>query len=214
MNIALINGSPKANNSTSEILLADLKKCITEFNAEKTEIKEIGLHNTVIPQQTLEILKTAEAWVFAYPLYVDSIPAHLLSCLIQLEETDWQNRQIHIYGIVNCGFYEGVQAEFALDILKNWCSKSIFIWGGGIGVGGGGALAQMPTIENGHGPKAPIEKALHTLADKILQQETQQNNFVSVAFPRFLYKMAAQMGWRHMIKANGGKIKDLGNQPR
>ena len=34
---------------------------------------------------------------------------------------------------------------------------------------------------------------------------------VSIAFPRFLYKMAAQLGWRQMIKENGGKVKDLGN---
>lgn len=30
-----------------------------------------------------------------------------------------------------------------------------------------------------------------------------------LAFPRFLYKMGTQRGWRQMIKANGGKVKDL-----
>ena len=43
--------------------------------------------------------------------------------------------------------------------------------------------------------------------------ERQEDRYVSVAFPRFLYKMAGQMGWRQMIKANGGKAKDLGRQP-
>lgn len=32
---------------------------------------------------------------------------------------------------------------------------------------------------------------------------------VTVAFPRFLYKMAAEFGWRQMIKKNGGKTRDL-----
>lgn len=150
--------------------------------------------------------------MFAYPLYVDGIPGHLLSCLIQLEEAYLQKPEKHIYGIVNCGFYEGVQAEFALKILQNWCEKAGFVWGGGIGVGGGGGLAMMPQMESGQGPKAPIDKALAVLADTILQHKTQENSYVSVAFPRFLYRMGAQMGWRRMIQENGGKAKDLGKR--
>ncbi|MDE7417837.1 MAG: NAD(P)H-dependent oxidoreductase [Lachnospiraceae bacterium] len=210
MRIALINGSPKVSNSASGVLLTDLKSFL--ITSSKTEIKEINLHNTVVSKEALEDLKNTDVWIFACPLYVDGIPAHLLSCLVQLEETDWQDRQVQIYGVVNCGFYEGIQAEFALNILQNWCTKTGFTWGGGIGVGGGGALQHMPTMKNGHGPKAPVEKALGTMADKIIQRETQKNNYVSIAFPRFLYKMAAQMGWRQEIKANGGKTKELGNQ--
>ena len=71
----------------------------------------------------------------------------------------------------------------------------------------------MPKMEPGQGPKAPIEYVLKELSDKILQKETLENIYVSVAFPRFLYKMGAQMGWRQMIKANGGKSKDLGKRP-
>lgn len=217
MRIALINASPKVNHSASKALLADIKSFLTRLDpaphSGKAEITEIGLHSPVVSQEAFMELKSTDTWIFACPLYVDGIPAHLLSCLIQLQETDWQNHQIQIYSIVNCGFYEGIQAEFALNIFQNWCTKTGFIWGGGIGVGGGGALEQLPTIENGHGPKAPVEKALNAMADKIIQRETQQNSYVSIAFPRFLYKMAAQIGWRQQIKANGGKIKDLGNRP-
>lgn len=216
MKIALINGSPKANNSTSKILLADLKRILTEHTpdspAEKAEIAETNLHNTVVSTEALKMLHDSDTWIFACPLYVDGIPAHLLSCLIQLEACDWTDCPIRIYGIVNCGFYEGIQAEFALSILQNWSVKTGLAWGGGIGVGGGGALAQMPPAENGHGTRAPIEKALRAMADKILRHEVQENNYVSIAFPRFLYKMAAQIGWRQMIKANGGKSRDLGTQ--
>lgn len=218
MKIALINGSPKVNNSTSKILLADLKRILTEHTpnpaTEKAEIVEINMHNAVVSTEALTMLRDSDTWIFACPLYVDGIPAHLLSCLVQLEKCDWTDRPIRIYGIVNCGFYEGIQAEFALNILQNWSAKTGLTWGGGIGVGGGGALAQMPPAENGHGPRAPIEKALRAMASKILHCEVQENNYVSIAFPRFLYKMAAQMGWRQMIKANGGQSGDLGTQPK
>jgi len=139
-------------------------------------------------------LAGTDAWVFAYPLYVDGIPGHLLSCLIQLEEARLQNRQIHIYGIVNFGFYEGIQAQLALKLLQNWSIKAGSIWSGGVGVGGGGGLAMMPRLEPGHGPKAPIDKALADLSDIILKKKVQENNYVSVAFLAFYIKWVHRWG--------------------
>ncbi len=209
MRIALIDGSPKGNDSASGALLEDLKG----YWREDAEVVNLGFHSAAISKEEIEVLSGTDAWVFAYPLYVDGIPGHLLSCLIQLEEAHLQNRQIHIYGIVNCGFYEGIQTKLALKLLQNWSIKAGFIWSGGIGVGGGGGLAMMPKLEPGHGPKAPIDKALAAFSDIILKKKVQENIYVSVAFPRFLYKMGAQIGWRQMIKANGGKSKDLGKIP-
>lgn len=209
MRIALINGSPKVNKSASGALLEDVK----DYLGEKAEVVEFSFHKVAISQEKIEELAEADAWVFAYPLYVDGIPGHLLSCLMQLEEVRLQKPDLHIYGIVNCGFYEGIQAEFALKILENWSLKAGFIYSGGAGVGGGGGLAMMPKLEPGKGPKAPIDQALQELTNTIMKQGTQENNYVSVAFPRSMYKMGAQMGWRQMIKANGGKPQDLGKQP-
>jgi len=210
MRIALINGSPKGNNSTSCALLEDLKG----YWSEETEVVNVGFHSTAISKEVIEELSETDTWVFAFPLYIDGIPGHLLSCLIQLEEARLQNRQIRIYGIVNCGFYEGIQAELALKLLQNWSRKAGFVWSGGVGVGGGGGLASMPKMEPGQGPKAPIDKALAAFSDSILEKKVQENIYVSVAIPRFLYQMGAQIGWRQMIKANGGKSKELGKIPK
>lgn len=209
MRIALLNGSPKVKNSASKSLLEDLKY----YLSGKAEILEAELHKMVVSEELLEKLGELEVWVFAFPLYVDGIPGHLLSCLTQLEKVQWKHQGVHIFGIVNCGFYEGIQVETALELLQNWCAKTGFTWGGGIGVGGGGGLEQMPSTKKGQGPRGPIDKALEAMSDTILKQKTQENQYVSVAFPRFLYKMAAQMGWRKLIRANGGKPKDLGKRP-
>lgn len=208
MRVALINGSPKVKDSSSGIILEDLKK----FLSGKSEVAEIAMHSTAVSEETIKELSNADAWVFAYPLYVDCIPAHLLSCLVQLEDKHLHDRGIHIYGIVNCGFYEGIQTEPALRVLQNWCVKAGLCWGGGIGVGGGGGLAMMSGSKSDKGPKAPINKELEVLADQILRCGTQENRYVSVAFPRALYRMGAQMGWRQMIRANGGKARDLGRR--
>ena len=87
MKIALLNGSPKYKNSSSEILLADLKSCILEAakTAEdacrETDILEITLHHDNVPPEIIQKLESADAWVFSCPLYVDGLPGHLLSCL-------------------------------------------------------------------------------------------------------------------------------------
>lgn len=209
MKITLINGSPKVTSSASGAIIDDLKR----YLGEKAEVVEVGLHTATLTKDVIEKMAKTEAWVFVYPLYVDGIPGHLLSCLIQLEQARLQNPQIHIYGIVNCGFYEGVQAELSLNLLQNWSLKAGFIWSGGVGIGGGGGLAMMPKMEPGHGPKAPIDKALEAFSETILSKAVHDNCYVSVAFPRFLYRMGAQIGWRQMIKANGGKAKDLGKIP-
>lgn len=118
MKIALINASPKANSSASKILLADLKKiladCTPGAHSGKNQILEISMHNPAVSAEAFELPE-----------------AH-----------GWAGRPTQIYGIVNCGFYEGVQAKSALGILQNWCARTRIAWGGGIGVGGGGALAQ------------------------------------------------------------------------
>lgn len=220
MKIALINGSPKVRSSASGILLEDLKAYLGE-----TEVMEFGFHTGAVTEEEVEALNQADVFVFSFPLYVDGIPGHLLSCLAGLEEASFKNREIRVYGIVNCGFFEGIQAETALQVLENWCAKAGYVWESGVGVGGGGALAQMPKTKSGHGPREPVEKALKVLANAICArqtpenqqtqeiQRTQENQYVSVAFPRFLYKLAAQTGWRQMMKANGGKARDLGKRP-
>lgn len=209
MKIALLNGSPKTKESASRTLLCDLKT----FFPEETECVEIALHSRNLPEEALELLFQADAWVFAFPLYVDGIPSHLLSILCELEEQYANHPEISVYGIANCGFYEGIQAEFALQILQNWCTKAGYTWAGGVGAGGGGALPMLSDVKPGTGPKAPIDKTLQVLADTIQNGEQSENRYVSVGFPRFLYKIGAQMGWRQTIRANGGKKKDLGNRP-
>ena len=74
MKIALINGSPKVNNSASGTLLEDIKMYLGEYS----ELVEFGFHSPVISSETIETLAVSDAWIFAFPLYVDGIPGQLL----------------------------------------------------------------------------------------------------------------------------------------
>lgn len=206
MKIAVINGSPKKSDSASTTLLKDLKTC---FPKEISFI-DYDLRVSTMSPDIIEEFNQFDALVFAFPLYVDGIPSHLLSCLCEIETYGIENKAIHVYAIANCGFYEGKQNRNALHIMQNWCEKAGLIWGQGIGVGGGGALSSLGKVPLGKGPKKNLGTAFNQLATHILAGTSDDNIYLSINFPRFLYKWAGQLGWRQSIKANKLKVKDLG----
>lgn len=205
MTVALINASPKAQGSSSGILLNDLKTCL----GTQVDVEEICMRTGKLTTEIIEKLKKADTWVVAFPLYVDSLPSHLISCLKQLEKSTWKKKDVSIYGIANCGFYEGNQAEPALNVLKNWCKKAGCIYKGSLGIGGGGAIAVSGKTAGNAGPRMAIFRAMKKFASRIVNKESEENKYATVAFPRFVYKLAAQNSWRSMIKRNGGSKKDL-----
>jgi len=205
MKIALINGSPKRKESISGIILEELKQLLpTEHHIETFNINKPSL-----TEDEIEKLQSCTAWVFAFPLYIDSIPSQLLSCLCQLEQAGFDRNGKHVYAIVNCGFYEGKQTRHALSMMEVWCQKADLMWGMGIGFGGGGGLAYMKRIPQGRGPKRSLGKSLTVLVDAILLQDSKDNIYASITLPRFVYKFISEFIWKKAIKANGGKVSDL-----
>lgn len=209
MKIALINGSPKVKNSASGILLNELKSlrsgdCITEY----------GFHTPVLPSEmNLAEFSQQDAAVFAFPLYVDGIPSHLLNCLCQLEKYfKTHPSNLTVYLIVNCGFFEGDQNRYALEIMKNWCVRGGLKWGQGIGIGGGGMLVGLQNVPAGKGPRKNFSAAIGQLSEHITLGTNTEDIYVSPNIPRIAYKMGGEVGWRQQIKANGLLEKDLFRQ--
>ncbi|HYE12185.1 MAG TPA: hypothetical protein VEF53_18605 [Patescibacteria group bacterium] len=207
MKIALINGSPKAKNSTSEYILKSLKSLLPN----EYERIEYHFRTSELSNHDMEQIAECNVLVFAFPLYVDGTPSHLINCLYQLEtffKTTLAKKRV-VYSLVNCGFYEGHQNAIVLEIMKNWCEKAKLSWGQGLGIGGGGMLPMLAGVPEGQGPKKNLSKALKTIASSIAAGTAAEDIFISPNFPRFAYKLGAEMGWRQQIKANGLKPKDL-----
>lgn len=201
--IILINASPKRKDSASGAALKVLKDFLNQGN--------IAEYNFRKPQLPVEFqIRDQDVLVFAFPLYVDGVPAHLVSCMAELEQRIINVNNIRVFAIANCGFYEATQNVNALEIIENWCERSHLQWQYGLGIGGGGML---PMIKKEAGIKGPLKSAageLWALADTIGQGAgKQENHYVNPDFPRLLYKLAAEMGWRKRIRTNGGKRKDL-----
>ncbi|MCQ4636654.1 NAD(P)H-dependent oxidoreductase [Anaerovorax odorimutans] len=204
MKIGFINGSPKKEGSASGCLLAELKEILKQPVSEYC----IRSRRDTLPDELAE----QDVLVMAMPLYVDGVPSHMLSCLTELE-TLLKGRKITVYAIINCGFFEAAQNRWAIAILQNWCQRTGLKWGQAIGVGGGGMMPMLKDIPPGKGPKKNLSRALETLAKNILNEQSGETLLVSPNFPRFLYRKAAEMGWRRQIKENGLKAKDLSARP-
>ncbi len=205
MRVTFVIASPKVQKSTSGQIATLLKGYID--NTE--EIHEIKLCSLALTQEQKAILKASDQTVFLFPLYVDGIPGHLLSCLVQIDEEKIMKPSSLVYGVVNCGLYEGTQTEPALNVLENWCNKTGVSWGGGLGIGGGGALAYMPIVDSKHGPMANICARLGVFAEKLKAGNVIANQYTQIQFPRFLYKIGGEIGWRQMAKSNKLKWSDL-----
>jgi hypothetical protein len=185
-------------------LLGELKNL---FPAEHS-VKEFHLNTPSLTEAEIEEMRNYQVWVFAFPLYVDALPSHFLSCLCHIEKVG-VGKNIHVYAIVNSGFCEGMQNRNALAVMENWCRRTDLTWGMGIGFGGGGAMTGMKNIPLGKGPKAGLGKAYAVLSDAVLRRTSKENIYTSIGFPRFLYKLVAEIGWWRLIRANGGRWKDL-----
>jgi len=208
MKVALINGSPKKKYSASSVLLRDLSSCLPG----SVELVNCHFRLPQISQEDWEQLSGVEVLVFAFPLYVDGLPSHFLSCLEQLDQYYNQERpeqDILVYALVNCGFYEGEQTKLALEILKNWCGKANLTWGQGIGIGSGGLITALENIPQGKGLKKNIDKALQNLAKLITGRQSASDVYVTHNLPRFVYKKMVELYWRQLARNNGLTPKDL-----
>ena len=207
MKVCLIYASPKAKESTSEVLIHMLKK---EMGEE--ESKEYQWNQNCVSEEEIKELLESEVIVLAFPLYVDSLPSHLLRNLIQIEKAikrQESSSKPKIYGIVNAGFFEGKQTLLAMECIKNWSKKCRFTFAGGIGIGGGGMIKAIQDLPNQSPPKKRIHQALKQLAENILQGKEEEIRTIDPQYPKLLYKLQAEHGWRIMAKRNGLKRKDL-----
>lgn len=205
MKICIINGSPKAIKSTSELLIGYLMPFI-----KGNEIITYNVCKMDFSKALFSKIQSSEVLIFAFPLYIDSIHSQLLRFLIELQKRGFRNKNINVYCIINNGFYEGRQNHVAADIMQNWCKATGLTYGQTLGTGAGEMLPFLKDVPLGHGPNKNIGIALQKLSQNILSLNKGENVFISPNWPRFLWKIAASLCfWYPRAKKNGLKRKEL-----
>lgn len=201
MKLALIEGSPKAGESASGCLLAALKGVLDG----SIQVVEMKLNKA--PVDLYEQISECDSIVLAFPLYVDSVPAHVISFMLEMMGN--VGKPLNVYAIANNGFYEGKQTHVALEVVQNWCDRVGYVWRQGLGVGGGGIVQELRGIPLGKGPKANLGKAYEVLAQNIRESGEGENMYINPNFPRFFYQQMAHMGWRSSVRKNGVKVREI-----
>ena len=206
MIIALINGSPKINESASGMILHVIREKLGDSHEYVTcDVAKFD------KEQSLGSLKDCDALVFSFPLYVDGVPSHLLNFLDEIkDDIKAVAPNVTVWAIANNGFYEGHQNALALDMVQCFCHASGLKWGQGIGVGAGGMVGAAPI---GNGPMKNLGMALDRIVENILNSNSDVNLFIVPNFPRFLYKMVAHIGWKRDAKKSGTKAINIYYKP-
>ena len=132
MKTIFINGSPKQRFCASAYFLF-LQKLFTGGQQVTEKLRTPQDHERILAQ-----LPGADAVVFCLPLYVDSIPSHVLRFMEKMEAfCKEKSLHLHVYVIANNGFIEGRQNEPLMQAFEHFCTRSGLTWGGGVGIGGG-----------------------------------------------------------------------------
>ena len=132
MKTVFINCSPKKRFCASAYFLF-LQRLFVGGEQVTEKLRTPADHKRILEQ-----LRDAQAVVFGVPLYVDSIPSHVLRFMEEMEVFCRENRlELRIYCIANNGFIEGKQNEPLMQQFEHFCSRAGLVWGGGVGIGGG-----------------------------------------------------------------------------
>ena len=128
----LINCSPKRKLSVSGFIM----RCAGLMIRGAKEY--LHLRTPADRAAILQALKGAGKVIFVTPLYVDSVPSHMLPFMKEMEAFCRENGlSLKVYAIANNGFIEGRQNEPLMQVMENFCARAGLEWRGGIGIGGG-----------------------------------------------------------------------------
>ena len=204
MKISIINGSPKAGRSNSEILGNYLLSLLKDNEIRKYYSISVRLDDKIKNQ-----IYNSDVLIFLFPLYVDGIPSNLLKLLVEFEKKKVIKYRTKIYCIVNNGFYEGKQNQLAILQIKNWCEKVKARWGQGIGVGAGELLPYLKKYPLGQGPLKNLGKVLDKFSANILTLKSDEDIYINPSWLRSLYFLQGSISWILKGRKNNLRVREL-----
>ena len=99
-------------------------------------------------------------------------------------------------------------------MVKSWCKKCGYTYGGGLAIGAGEMLGMMMESKDIHkGPTKHVADGMDRLSDAINRSSVTENIYAGPdKFPRKFYMAIANFSWKFDAKKFGNKKKDLFRQ--
>jgi multimeric flavodoxin WrbA len=208
MNAFLLVGSPKGRKSTSYLLGSMLAEGMRKRGAAVSEgLVHEGLRSEDGTARLLDSVDAADLVIFAFPLYIDSLPAPFTRLLERIAERRARvapAESPRLAVIVQCGFPEAHQCETAVGICRLFADRTGMRWAGALamGMGGsvGGDLKKLPG--GGKNILDAIGMASESLAIGGAIPEAATELFAKPLMPRWMYTLIGNFGWRMQLRKN------------
>ncbi|NTV59873.1 MAG: NADPH-dependent FMN reductase [Chlorobiaceae bacterium] len=205
----LLVGSPRMAKSTSASLGGYLFEKLAEQGV-RTETVQIykTFGNPEKMASLLESVDRSELVVLAFPLYIDSIPAPVLSVLRAIgQHRRWQARSGKFAAVANSGFIESHHNENALASCAVFAKEAGFSWMGSVAIGGGEGLVHGKPFSELGGPAIPYRKNLDLVAQALASGKSvpvEARMQLGKPFtPGWIYRAVGSYGWKKQARRNG-----------
>jgi len=207
----LLVGSPRTRKSSSASLGEYL---FEQMNQRGVETETIYLYTSLNSRERMDkmyaALDTADLVVLAFPLYVDSLPAPVLSDLEKIALHRAQKpTSARFAAIANCGFPEAHHNATALAVCAEFAHSAGFEWMGSLSLGGGQGMVNGIPLKELDGRAIPIRQSLDLAAEALASgspiPEAARAKLAKLSIPNWLYKFFGSWGWKQTAKGYGAQ---------
>jgi len=207
---ALIIGSPKGPNSTSNALGTYLLERLKE---KGVSTNKIYIQQVLTSEQGMNTLfrsvGEADIIILASPLYADSHHSGVIAAM-ELIHRDLKNKpgikKQMMVAISNSGFPESSHNDPSLAISRRFALECGFEWAGGLALGGGESIGGRPLEEAG-GLVRNVKKSLELAAGALARGEKLPEEAIRLMaiplVPKWLYLLIGNIGWLWRAKKQG-----------
>jgi len=220
--VCFINGSPKNKNSCSGYLIGVMKDILDTQTSQSEEFHIASCLKADTKSDAFYSMAQSDCIVFVFPLYIDSIPSHMLDFLYEFEEfyrgtwSETKKTVPNVYAVINNGFIEGHQNRNAARIIQHFTHASGLRWRFAIGIGAGEFIkdSQHSVPLQSRLKKNIYSALLYLKADIENTESTCENNiFTSVNFYKPWFIFFANQFWIKAARKNNVRKSKLYFRP-
>jgi len=214
----LLVGSPRKEKSSSSSLGSYLFEQLQQHGVETETIYLYHAINTAGRMDALrDAVDRADLVVLAFPLYVDTLPAPVISVFETLVAHRKGKKMLTRFAaIVNCGFPEASQNDNAIAFCAEFAQSAGFEWMGGLSLGAGEGMVRAQPLQQLGGQGRPLRQALERAAEELADGQPVSDEarelLAKPLMPVWMYKLGGTIGWK-MRARKFGMLKLLRARP-
>jgi multimeric flavodoxin WrbA len=165
----LMVGSPKVKTPSTSNVLG--RYILDQLKQRGWEIESLTLRGNLLrgegQNEFLRSIERADLLIFAFPLYIDSLPFLMMKALEVIAShysSQPQIRPKRLFAISNNGFPEAHHNAIALAICQRFAIDTGMIWAGGLAMGAGEALLSgLPLTGVQRSGRPPVQHIIQAL---------------------------------------------------